>query len=76
MSCCFEWLKTFSVFVFGIQLIFGIFRWLYENVVGPKFLEPTNLQQYGDWACKYFKNSDKIIMQLAIFLTPISAVIY
>ncbi|XP_037028950.1 very-long-chain 3-oxoacyl-CoA reductase-like [Bradysia coprophila] len=50
MSCCFELLKTFSVFVFGIQLIFGVFRWIYENIVGPRFLEPTDLRKYGKWA--------------------------
>jgi len=50
MSCCYEWFKTFSVFVFGIQLVFGVFRYLYQNVVGPYFLEPTNLRQYGKWA--------------------------
>lgn len=56
MSSCYELIKTFSVFVVGIQLVFGVFRWFYENVIGPKFLEPTNLRQYGKWACKFYEN--------------------
>ncbi|KAG4070196.1 hypothetical protein HA402_003886 [Bradysia odoriphaga] len=50
MSSCFEFLKTFSVFIVVIQLVFGVFPWLYENVVGPKFFEASNLRQYGNWA--------------------------
>jgi len=34
----------------SVQLIFGVFRWIYGNVIGPKFLEPKNLRQYGNWA--------------------------
>ncbi|XP_037033658.1 very-long-chain 3-oxoacyl-CoA reductase-B-like [Bradysia coprophila] len=49
-SCCFEFFKTFSVFIVVIQLVFGVFPWLYKNVVGPKFLEASNLRQYGNWA--------------------------
>lgn len=63
MSCFYEQLKTLSVFVLGVQVILGVFRWIYENVIGPQFLEPTNLRQYGKWACKFPKNktSDFII---------------
>ncbi|KAJ6638293.1 Very-long-chain 3-oxoacyl-CoA reductase, partial [Pseudolycoriella hygida] len=50
MACCFEIIKTFSVFVFGIQLVFGVFRWIYQNVIGPKFLKPINLREFGSWA--------------------------
>ncbi|XP_037048376.1 very-long-chain 3-oxoacyl-CoA reductase-like [Bradysia coprophila] len=50
LSCCFEYFKTFSVFVVVIQVVFGVFRWLYGNVIGPTFLEPINLRHYGDWA--------------------------
>jgi len=50
MSCCYEFLKTFSAFVFGIQLVFGVFRYIFQNLIGPYFLEPKNLHQYGKWA--------------------------
>jgi len=50
MSCCYEFIQTFSVIVVSIQLVFGVFRWIYGNVIGPNFLEPTNLRQYGNWA--------------------------
>ncbi|XP_037028949.1 very-long-chain 3-oxoacyl-CoA reductase-like [Bradysia coprophila] len=50
MSCCYDLFKTFSVFVIGLQLVFGVFRWIYGNIVGPHFLESKNLRQYGNWA--------------------------
>lgn len=46
----YESFQIFSVFVVTIQLVFGAFRWIYENVIGPKFLEPKNFLQYGNWA--------------------------
>jgi len=50
MSCCYELFQTFSVFVIGIQLVFGVARWIYGNIVGPHFLESKNLREYGSWA--------------------------
>ncbi|KAG4079534.1 hypothetical protein HA402_005231 [Bradysia odoriphaga] len=47
---CYEFVQTLSVFVVSIQLLFGVFRWIYGNVIGPRFLEPVNLRQYGNWA--------------------------
>jgi len=47
---CYEFIQTLSVFTVSIQLIFGVFRWIYGNVIGPKLLEPANLRQYGNWA--------------------------
>jgi len=46
----YEYLQTFSILVVSIQLLFGVFRWIYGNVIGPNFLEPTNFQRYGKWA--------------------------
>lgn len=51
----YNYFQAFSVFVVVIQLVFGVFRWLYENVVGPNFLEPKNLRRYGNWACKFIE---------------------
>ncbi|KAG4068293.1 hypothetical protein HA402_007813 [Bradysia odoriphaga] len=46
----YDYFQTTTVFVVSIQLVFGVFRWIYQNVIGPNFLEPTNLRRYGDWA--------------------------
>lgn len=54
MSCCYELFKLFSVFIVGAQILFGVSRWLYANVIGPHLLGPINLRQYGKWACKFF----------------------
>lgn len=44
--------QLFAVFVVGVQLVFGVFRWVYQNVIGPNFLESSNFRGYGEWACE------------------------
>lgn len=67
MACCYELFQTFAVFVVGIQLVFGVFRWIYGNVIGPKYLEPKNIRQYGKWACKLIVHSHRYRAHLQYF---------
>lgn len=48
----FDNFKTFSVFVVGIQIIFGAARYIFENLYGPWFGKPINFRSYGKWARK------------------------
>lgn len=49
MSCC-GFISTFCVVVVSVQLICGVLRWLYENVLGPKFGKSIDFKRYGKWA--------------------------
>jgi len=49
MSCC-GLIGTFCVFVVSVQLICGVFRWLYENFLGPRFGKSIDFKSYGRWA--------------------------
>jgi len=46
MSCCGAF-GTFCVFVVLTQLACGVFRWLYENILGPRFGKSINFKNYG-----------------------------
>lgn len=41
---------TFCVFVVSVQLVCGVFRWLYENFLGPRFGKSIDFKSYGKWA--------------------------
>lgn len=49
MSCC-GFLGSFCVFVVLIQLVCGVFRWIYGNVIGPRFGKSVDFKSYGKWA--------------------------
>lgn len=49
------------VFAVLIQLVCGVFRWLYQNVLGPRFGKSIDFKEYGEWARKLRKlESDEI----------------
>lgn len=36
-----------------VQLIFGVFRWIYNVFIEPRlFGSSINFRKYGKWACK------------------------
>ncbi|CRK90101.1 CLUMA_CG003819, isoform A [Clunio marinus] len=49
MSCC-GLIGTFCTFVVLIQTVLGVFRWIYENILGPRFGKSINFSSYGRWA--------------------------
>lgn len=49
MSFC-ELCSYCCVFVVLIQLVFGVFTWMYRNVLGPRLAAPLNFKKYGEWA--------------------------
>lgn len=51
MTCC-GIITNFCYFVVSVQLVCGVFRWLYENVLGPRFGKSINFKNYGKWARK------------------------
>jgi hypothetical protein len=59
MSCC-GTIGTFCGFIVAAQLFCGVFRWIYENILGPKFGTPIDLKSYGKWARKYFRSVAKL----------------
>lgn len=52
MSCCGAF-GSFCVFVVLMQLVCGVFRWLYGNVLGPRFGKSIDLKSFGKWARKW-----------------------
>lgn len=51
-SCC-ENFKNFAVIVVIIQLIFGVFRHIYEQFIKPVLNgDNINFKKYGEWARK------------------------
>jgi len=56
MVCCASF-TNFCIAVVSIQLVFGVFRWLYENIIGPRLIgNSTVFKSYGRWACKWNEN--------------------
>jgi hypothetical protein len=52
MSCC-GLFGTFCAAVVSIQLIFGVFRFLYEQFLGPLLNgKSIDFKKYGKWARK------------------------
>ncbi|KAG5669224.1 hypothetical protein PVAND_017116 [Polypedilum vanderplanki] len=50
MSCC-GFISTFCVFVVSVQLICGVFRFLYQQFIGPLLNgKSTDFKKYGQWA--------------------------
>ncbi|KAJ6638291.1 Very-long-chain 3-oxoacyl-CoA reductase, partial [Pseudolycoriella hygida] len=49
MSYCYDTFQTFAVFVVFFQLLFGVSRWIYSNIIGPHFFSSKNLIKYGSW---------------------------
>lgn len=64
MSCC-GMFGTFCTTVVLVQLICGVFRWLYENAIGPKFFgKSIDFKKYGSWARKWkFSTPPSMICQ-------------
>ena len=43
---------SFCIAIVSIQLITGVFRWIYQNFIGPNTSgKTTNFKEYGKWAC-------------------------
>lgn len=51
MSCC-GTVGTFCAFIVSVQLFCGVFRWIYENFLGPRFGKSIDFKSYGKWARK------------------------
>lgn len=50
MSCC-GFLGTFCVFTVLIQLVCGVFRFLYQQIIGPMLYgDSLDFKKYGSWA--------------------------
>lgn len=50
MSCC-GYVSTFCVFIVLVQLVCGVFRFLYQQFIGPILSgKSTDFKQFGRWA--------------------------
>jgi len=49
MSCC-GTVSTICAFIVSVQLFCGVFRWIYENLLGPRFGKSIDFKSYGKWA--------------------------
>lgn len=49
MACC-GFFTNLCVFAVLVQLVCGVFRWLYQNVLGPRFGKSIDFKEYGEWA--------------------------
>lgn len=53
MLCCFSLFKGLAVLVFSVQIVKSVFKWIYENFVGPAvFGNSINFKNFGQWASK------------------------
>lgn len=49
MACC-GTIASISTFIVMVQLFCGVFRWIYENILGPRFGKSIEFKTYGKWA--------------------------